>query len=290
MRPACLSLLVFWACLLTAGCEDETSAGGEKAPRRPSTTRPSTHRALRLVAAVHKTGKKTAEGVAVSAMAESPDGNYLAWGDEYGRVRIYSFARKEMRFVSFPRKKLQVVWDGRHIRVHEKLEQEILDLRFDGQGNLTWFDFSCHLVRAIPRRDGAFKALPVISLPEPGIALCGKLLSNGLVVPQSVRTAGFWSRRATRGLKLTDLKGQALVTSEVLFLKHANVNEVAKHIAVSGDEKLLMVVAFGNAALVQLEGLKIMRRFDRGWGECGAFSPSAKLVALGTYGHGGKWG
>ena len=169
-----------------------------------------------------------------------------------------------------------------HLRI-----RGVLDLRFDSKGRLHWVDKAGYVFRAAKGSDGSYGVSRLRSPKEEEIRLAGKLLEGRVVLTAFVDAGrGWFGRRIRRGLELVDLESGARTQSPPVFPKAHGVNEVIHWIALSPDGTLLMAVADGNAALVEIPSLKIRKRFDQAWGEGAAFSPDGELAVLGTDGRG----
>ena len=221
--------------------------------------------ALRLVASLQANSEEKYSNVAV--LAESLDGKLLAWGYPNGMVCVHSFEDG----------KTSTVLDLSHM---ETLSRRVKDIAFDEEGRLWWRDAT----------SGVFCA--DISGKEPRIdrvmALQGYNVISSNLLPWGVVTdeEKFIRLRLKTYLKLTIIDSEKGYTSDVVFpdLRPGGaVNELIQRAVRSPDGKYLMAVADGDAALLNLPDMKIIRRFGQGWGESAAFSPSSKLVAMGTY-------
>lgn len=199
----------------------------------------------------------------ISALAESADGKLLAWGDDKGTVRLYSF----------PDKTTMSILDLSHLDI--TAQHSVRDLTFNDKGQLWWVDVSKGIYRAelVPGKD--------VQIEKVAVAADTNVIRSNLL-PMGVLSGDSKSWPPKEVLKLLEVGSGKLHESDVVFPGQRGVNEVIQHAVRSPDGKLLMAVADGDAALLSLPDMKILRRFGQKWGESAAFSPSSKLVALGT--------
>ncbi|MHC4714560.1 MAG: WD40 repeat domain-containing protein [Planctomycetota bacterium] len=233
----------------------------------------------------------------ITALAESADGKFLAWGNVRGDIRLHSFDDKKSR----------TIWDveefRRQIRTVAGLSKDpqlaklavslqdldvelgrVEDLAFDDKGRLCWADdtgthycdVSCAELAAGKEvwrmKDGVGTGNPVVP---------ANLLPWGVL--STVRKPR-WSR--VERLKIFEVGTGAVHESNALFPVQGVVNTLFQRAARSPDGNLLMAVAYGDSVLLSLPDMKVLRRFGQYAGKSAAFSPSSRLVALGTIARG----
>ncbi len=221
---------------------------------------------LRLVASLQKGNPHDANKI--TALAESLDGKLLAWGDYKGSVRLHSFKSNET----------STIRDRSTVDISTRRELHIIeDLAFDEKGLLWWVDH---------RRNVYCTELKDLQIKKTAVAARITVVTSNLLPWAVLSTDITLAWPPKEYLKLFEVGTGKVHESDVVFPRQRGVNEMVHDAVRSPDGKLLMAVADGDAALLSLPDLKIVRRFGQGWGESAAFSPSSKLVALGTDGRG----
>ncbi len=281
-----LMVLVTIGLQLCAGCADGKSDGAQPttAPALPASGGQQSEPALERVAVPYRAPAGAKREWPVWAIAESPDGASIVWGNAGGQVWVYCWEDGSSK----------LLWDGRAVLVglteryrgHATL-RDVLDVRFDAEGRLSWLDRTGYVFQAVKRKDGSYSVSRLRSPKKNEFHLAGRLLEGKVVFEESVEAGrSWWGTKHKQGLELVDLESGATTQSAPVFPATRGVNELIQCIALSPDRTLLMAVADGDAALVELPSLKIRKRFAQAWGESAAFSPDGTLVALGTDGRG----
>ncbi|MGC9455265.1 MAG: WD40 repeat domain-containing protein [Phycisphaerae bacterium] len=246
---------------------DATSPNASAATATTTASRPAAETAtLRLVASIQKANPKGDSGI--TALAESFDGKLLAWGDLRGTVRLHSFEDN----------KTSTVLDLSDSDITDR--RTVRDLAFDKEGQLWWVDVSRNIYRcALSQGKGT-------EIKKVAVAVETNVVSSNLLPWGVLSTDAKLAWPPKEYLRLFEVEVGKVHESDIVFPGQRGVNELVQHAIRSPDGKLLMVVADGDAALLSLPDMKILRRFGQGWGESAAFSPSSRLVALGTDGRG----
>ena len=207
----------------------------------------------------------------ITALAESPDGKALAWGDCRGTIRVHSFDHSLTTTILDMSQK--DITEGR----------EVLDLGFDKDGRLWWLDLSSDVWCANPGEGGQWFIVREGTVPGSGVVLSSNVLPGGVL-----GIGDKFSRWLPRDFLMLRLLGNhnEVYSSEAVFPRGHGVATLIRIAVRSPDGKMLMGVADRGAVLFRLPDLAILRRFGQVWGYSAAFSPSSRRVALGTNGKG----
>ena len=218
--------------------------------------------ALRL-RLVQRLQDQTPGALDVNCLAQSPDGKRLAWGEATGAIGLHAFD------------------SGLTIRVpnlqRDDIGQErgIVDLAFDDRGRLWWLEESGRVCVSDDPSDGTS---PIRKAAAPKPVVPSNLLPWGVLSIDFGRW--LWSKE---GASILELQTGRVHKSEVLFPDQRGINAFVSGAVRSPDGQWLAVVADGNAALLSLPDMRIVRRLGPIAAESAAFSPTCGRIALGTY-------
>ena len=203
----------------------------------------------------------------VTAIAESPNGDYLAWGDDAGNV--FAWEVDGDKIVALNDLKL-----GRSIEGVDRAARVLAIRIYDDRGGLCWMDLDGVVWEAQPRGGDEWSKR---ALHKREISRSATFTEDGFI--SSTLQSGWTDEYALD--KYDMLTGRRLGTCK-LYPPVKGSTHYPETMALSADEKLLGVVSKCNAGVVSMDDFKLVRSFGVTGGDTIAISPDGSRAAVRT--------
>jgi len=237
-------------------------------PKLVKSIRPWTDERMKLIE------KESPDALIITAMALSPNGKFLAWGDQQNNVFLWFSQEDKLVVIKDTTVTKQVPYDP-------FFDFPIESIRFITNDVLSWLDMERNRWWAdIKKPKSSIKTSPSM--------LFQKTAMRGIITPDSFilcieRESGFLAslfkptQYELRNYSLENGKEQATCR---LYPKVRGYYHFVEAMALSEDDSLLAISSQCNSGLVRLKDFKLIQTFNTIGGNVLAISPNNSLVAV----------